>query len=184
LKQLDSIGPSQWVGYSYAWEGNLKARAHDGAGAAKALKIFAEAFCLPNSFHVNGDQSGKGYANARYRPFTLEGNFAFASGMLEMLIQSHAGYIEVMPAIPDEWKDVSFRKLRTEGAFLVDSEKQNGHLTKISVTAEKGGLMKLKLTHNKFDYAFKGIVGTPVLGEGILEADMQPGSTLEINLEY
>jgi hypothetical protein len=114
----------------------------------------------------------------------LEGNFAFASGMLEMLIQSHAGYIEVMPAIPDEWKDVSFRKLRTEGAFLVDAEKQNGHLTKISVTAEKGGLMKLKLTHTKFDYAFKGIVGTPVLGEGILEADMQPGSTMEIKLEY
>jgi hypothetical protein len=184
LKQLDSIGPSQWVGYSYAWEGNLKARAHDGNGAAKALKIFAEAFCLPNSFHVNGDQSGKGFANARYRPFTLEGNFAFASGILEILIQSHAGYLEIMPAIPDEWKDVSFRKLRTEGAFLVDAEKQNGHLTKINVTAEKGGLMKLKLTNTKLSYAKKGTVGTPVLRDGILEADMQPGSTLEINLEY
>jgi hypothetical protein len=184
LKQLDSIGPSQWVGYSYAWQGNLKARAHDGAGAAKALKIFAEAFCLPNSFHVNGDQSGKGYANARYRPFTLEGNFAFASGILEMLIQSHSGYIEVMPAITNEWKDVSFHKLRTEGAFLVDAKKQNGHLTKIKVTAEKGGLMKLKLNHTKFGYAVKGIVGTPVLRDSILEADMQPGSTLEINLEY
>jgi hypothetical protein len=184
LKQLDSIGPSQWVGYSYAWQGNLKARAHDGDGAAKALKIFAEAFCLPNSFHVNGDQSGKGYANARYRPFTLEGNFAFASGILEMLIQSHAGYMEIMPAIPEDWKDVSFSQLRTEGAFLVDAEKQNGHLTKISVTAEKVGLMKLKLTHTKLTYAKKGIVGKPVLRNSILEADMQPGSTLEINLEY
>ena len=141
LKQLDSIGPSQWVGYSYAWQGNLKARAHDGEGAAKALKIFAEAFCLPNSFHVNGDQSGKGYANARYRPFTLEGNFAFASGILEMLIQSHAGYIEILPAIPKAWKDVSFYQLRTEGAFLVSADMKDGKIT--SIKAVKGGLLNL-----------------------------------------
>ena len=66
----------------------------------------------------------------------------------------------------------------------MDAEKQNGHLTKISVTAEKGGLMKLKLNHTRFGYAIKGIVGKPVLRNDILQADMQPGSTLEINLEY
>jgi hypothetical protein len=66
----------------------------------------------------------------------------------------------------------------------MDAKKQNGHLTKISVTAEKGGLMKLKLNHTKLDYAVKGIVGKPILRNDILEADMQPGSTLEINLEY
>ena len=66
----------------------------------------------------------------------------------------------------------------------MDAEKQNGHLTNISVTAEKNGLMRLKLNHTKFGYAVKGIVGTPVLRDSILEADMQPGSTLEINLEY
>jgi len=44
--------------------------------------------------------------------------------------------------------------------------------------------MKLKLNHTKFGYAVKGIVGKPVLRDGILEADMRPGSTLEINLEY
>jgi hypothetical protein len=66
----------------------------------------------------------------------------------------------------------------------VDAEKQNRKLTKISVTAEKGGFMRLKLNHTKFSYAVKGIVGKPILRNDILEADMQPGSTLEINLEY
>jgi len=53
-----------------------------------------------------------------YRPFTLEGNFAFAAGLQEMLIQSKDDIIEVFPAIPSSWKDISFENLRTEGAFL------------------------------------------------------------------
>jgi hypothetical protein len=184
LKQLDSIGPSQWVGYSYAWQGNLKARAHDGVGAARALKIFSEAFCLPNSFHVNGDQSGKGYANARYRPFTLEGNFAFASGILEMLIQSHAGHIEIMPAIPDAWKDVSFSHLRTEGAFLLSAGMKDGKIISIKVKAEKGGLLQLKLPTEKFNYTVKGTTGKPQLINGILSTSMTAGATLIIKPIY
>jgi alpha-L-fucosidase 2 len=41
IKMLDSVGPDYWCGYSYSWLGNLKARAKDGAGAAKALRTFA-----------------------------------------------------------------------------------------------------------------------------------------------
>jgi alpha-L-fucosidase 2 len=48
-----------------------------------------------------------------YRPFTLEGNFAFASAIQEMLIQSHTGVVKLFPAIPSDWKDVSFNTLRT-----------------------------------------------------------------------
>ena len=133
------------MGYSFAWQGNLYAHLGDGEKAAKALRIFAEAFCLPNNgFHVNGDQSGKGYANATYRPFTLEGNFAFASGIQDMLIQSHAGFIEIMPAIPEAWKNCSFKQLRTEGAFLVDANKVDGVLKTIVVKANTDGPLKIK----------------------------------------
>jgi hypothetical protein len=184
LKKLDSIGPSQWVGYSYAWQGNLKARTHDGEGASKALKIFAEAFCLPNSFHVNGDQTGKGYANGRYKPFTLEGNFAFASGILEMLIQSHAGYIEVMPAIPKEWKDVSFHQLRTEGAFLVSADMKDGKIISITVKAEKGGLLQLQLPVEKISYSVKGSVATPEVTDSMLRTSMSVGSELKLQPIY
>ncbi len=144
IRLLDSIGPDYWCGYSYAWLANVKARAKDGEGAAKALDIFASAFCLPNSFHANGDQTKSGLSRFTYRPFTLEGNFAFAAGLQEMLLQSYAGFIEIFPAVPAQWKDISFRGLRAEGAFLVSAEKKEGHVRKLTVTAEKGGSTRIK----------------------------------------
>jgi hypothetical protein len=150
LHQLDSIGPSGWCGYSYAWLSNMKARAKDGEGAAKALQIFAKAFCSVNSFHVNGDQTKSGYSSMTYRPFTLEGNFAFAAGVQEMLLQSHAGFIELFPAVPDGWKDVSFQTLRAEGAYLVSAVRQKGLIKSVTITSEKGGILKLKLDTTSF----------------------------------
>ena len=104
IAQLDKLGPDYWNGYSYAWLANLKARAKDGEGAAKALSIFTNAFCSVNSFHVNGDQTKSGYSTRTYRPFTLEGNFAAAAALQEMLLQSYAGFIEIFPAIPAHGK--------------------------------------------------------------------------------
>jgi len=151
INSLEEVGPDLWCGYSYAWMGNLKARAKDGDGAAETLRIFATAFCLPNSFHANGDQTKSGYSKFTYRPFTLEGNFAFAAGIQEMLLQSYAGFIEVLPAVPDSWKDVSFNNLRAEGAFLVSASQKNGKVDEISIVAEKGGEAKLKIPFEKWD---------------------------------
>ena len=144
IKTLDSIGPDWWCGYSYSWLGNIKARALDGKGAAEALRIFAEDFCLPNSFHVNGDQSKTGKSKFTYRPFTLEGNFAFASGIQEMLIQSHSGVVHVFPAIPDEWENIRFEKLRAEGAFLVSAALKAGYCSELEIFSEKGGKITVK----------------------------------------
>lgn len=117
VNHLIEKGSDYWTGYSFSWLGNLQARIFDGEGAAKTLRIFAENFCLPNSFHVNGEQHNKGYSKFKYRPFTLEGNFAFAAAIQEMLLQSHTRVIHVFPAIPSTWEDVSFTSLRGDGAF-------------------------------------------------------------------
>jgi len=143
LRNMEKQGPDYWTGYSYSWMGNLYARALEGEKAAEALKDFATCFTLPSSFHVNGDQSGTGKSKFTYRPFTLEGNFAFASGIHEMLIQSHTGVIRLFPAIPSSWKDLSFRTLRTEGAFLVSASKVNGICTHVEITAENSGELRL-----------------------------------------
>ena len=121
LRNLEKHGSDWWTGYSFSWLGNLYARAFEGDKAAEALRTFAECFCLQNSFHVNGDQCQAGHSKFNYRPFTLEGNFAFASAINEMLIQSHTGIVHLFPAIPNDWKNVSFNQLRTEGAFLISS---------------------------------------------------------------
>jgi hypothetical protein len=156
IKRLDEVGPDYWTGYSYSWLGNLKARAMDGEGAAEALRTFAECFCLRNTFHVNGDQTKSGKSKYTYRPFTLEGNFAFASAINEMLIQSHTGIIRVFPAVPNSWENVSFNKLRTVGAFLVSSEMKNGEVTKVEIESETGGEFQLANPFTSGKYTISG----------------------------
>lgn len=121
----------------------MKARAFDGKGAAQALRTFAECFCLktPSTPTVTRPKAKK--SRFTYRPFTLEGNFAFASGIQEMLLQSHTGTIRIFPALPEEWKDVSFEGLRAMGAFLVSAQMEGGEITRVRIYSEKGGMLKI-----------------------------------------
>ena len=150
----------------------MKARAFDGEGAAQALRDFANCFCLPNTFHANGDQTNSGKSRFTYRPFTLEGNMAFAAGVQEMLLQSHTGTIRVFPAIPNSWKDVSFDKLRAMGAFLVSADRVGGKLSCLKIVSEKGGILRL-------DNPFKGefVCSAPykIQNKNILEVKMNVG---------
>jgi alpha-L-fucosidase 2 len=179
ILNLDAKGPEYWTGYSYSWEGNLKARALDGEGAAEALQIFAEAFCLPNSFHVNGDQSGKGYSGMTYRPFTLEGNFAFASGIHEMLIQSHTGTIHVFPAIPEDWSNVEFNNLRAEGAFLFSASLKNGKVSDLEIFSEKGGMLKLRNPYPDNNFNING--ATHTMDEDVIIINTTKGTKFSIH---
>jgi alpha-L-fucosidase 2 len=144
LHELEKAGTSEWCGYSYAWLGNLYARAGRGEDAATALRIFTNCFCLSNSFHVNGDQSKTGKSSYTYRSFTLEGNFACASGIQEMLLQSQNDVIRVFPAVPSAWKNISFHNLRARGAFLVSAIRKDGKLTEIRIFPEEGGKLILQ----------------------------------------
>jgi alpha-L-fucosidase 2 len=148
-KQLEAKGTRAWCGYSFSWMASLYARAYQADKAVKQLQIFAANFCSPNSFHLNGDQKGGQYSGFTYRPFTLEGNFAFAQGVHELLLQSRNGYVEVFPAIPIAWTDVSFKDLRAEGAFLISAlrvKKQGGGTSGwVKVFSEQGGSIKIKL---------------------------------------
>lgn len=170
LALLDSVGPSQWCGYSWAWLASLRARAHDGEGAREALRIFASSFVSANSFHLNGDQSGKGYSSFTYDPFTLEGNFACASGLQEMLLQSQNGIVRVFPAIPDDWRqEVSFRNLRAEGAFLISAESGKN----IKIMAEQGGLLVLAVPSG--DWYALGKHSNIGVKEGIWKCNLEKG---------
>jgi hypothetical protein len=107
------------------------------------LRIFAERFCTANSFHVNVDQTSEKIVDSSFRPFTLEGNFAFAAGIQEMLIQSHTGIVRLFPAIPEAWENVKFDQLRTDGAFLISAERKAGQVVRVEIFSEQGGTLKL-----------------------------------------
>ncbi len=178
LAELDQKGTDWWTGYSFSWLANLAARARDGQAAERALEIFSTAFCLRNSFHCNGDQTDKGYSKFRYRPFTLEGNFAAAAGVQEMLLQSYSGTIRVFPAIPDDWKDVSFQRLRAEGAFVVSAERAAGKTVSVRVRAEADGLCRLENPFGEAAYDVKGLERDKIECDGAdLLFRLAPGGT-------
>jgi alpha-L-fucosidase 2 len=179
LAELDRMGTDLWVGYSFSWLANLKARAEDGQGAAEALRIFARVFCSPNTFHLNGDQSGSGYSRFTYRPFTLEGNFAWMSGLLEMLLQSHNDLIRIFPAVPAAWADISFRDLRAQGAFLISAERRDGRTVSVRCLSEKGGRLRLRNPFAEGPFKSRGIARSRIREEGdVLCADLRPGEVL------
>ncbi|MGK2860837.1 MAG: glycosyl hydrolase family 95 catalytic domain-containing protein [Chitinophagaceae bacterium] len=178
INHIETKGTDQWCGYSFSWMACIYARARQAEKAVKQLQIFANNFCSPNSFHLNGDQKGGQYSSFTYRPFTLEGNFAFAQGIHELLFQTRKGIIEIFPAVPVSWRNVSFKTLRTEGAFLVSANKENGVLSQVSVTAEQGGKIKMK---NPFKTFFiTNLQKKYTIENGILEIDMQKGELLTI----
>ncbi|HEY5462111.1 MAG TPA: hypothetical protein VIJ95_02560 [Hanamia sp.] len=184
LHQIEKKGTREWCGYSFGWMASLYARAKEGDSAAKMLQIFATNFCSINSFHLNGDQKGGQYSDFTYRPFTLEGNFAFAKGIQEMLLQSHNNYMEIFPAIPSSWKNVSFTKFRTQGAFLVSAKKENGSIDDVEIVSQIGGLFRLKvpfktfyITNTSKKYSFNK-------EKNILEIKMKPGEKIVVKNGY
>jgi alpha-L-fucosidase 2 len=176
IKHIEEKGTRNWCGYSFSWMTCLYARAYEADSAVKQLQIFASNFCSPNSFHLNGDQKGGQYSSFTYRPFTLEGNFAFAQGVQELLLQSRNDYIQVFPAIPSSWQNVSFDNLRAEGAFLISAKKENTFY-KIKIESKAGGVCKIKLPFN--DFAFSNNKKYEVK-DGIVIFPMQKNETVEL----
>ncbi|WP_075557969.1 glycosyl hydrolase family 95 catalytic domain-containing protein [Parabacteroides timonensis] len=180
LRKLQDCGPDYWTGYSYSWFGNMKARAFDGEGAADELRTFAECFCLRNTFHVNGDQTKSGKSKFTYRPFTLEGNFAFASGIQEMLLQSHTGIVRVFPAIPAAWSDVSFENLRAMGAFLVSAEKRDGKIVKLRIYPEQGGTLRIAFPADGSKVSVTGNIGNVTNEDDVYTIETRQGEWIDI----
>jgi alpha-L-fucosidase 2 len=152
LKEWETKGTSQWVGYTFSWMSCMQARVGDAEQAVKNLDIFVKAFVLRNGFHVNGDQTKSGYSNFTYKPFTLEGNFLASQAVQEMLLQSwsatpgkiNTGIIRLFPATPKKWADASFADLRAEGGYKVSATRKNNRTTWFSITANKTGTVRIK----------------------------------------
>ncbi len=152
LKHWEKLGTKAWVGYAFSWMACVQARAGRGDDALRYLDIYLRAFILRNGFHCNGDQSGQGYSNFRYRPFTLEGNFLAAQAVQEMLLQSwsptpgtpDSEVIRIFPAVPSSWATASFSRLRAEGGHLVSARREDGRTVWFEVIGGRDGVVRVR----------------------------------------
>jgi alpha-L-fucosidase 2 len=92
-----------------------------------------------------------------------------------MLIQSHTGVVRLFPAIPEEWKDVNFTTLRTEGAFLISAKMEKGEVTTVDIISEKGGALKI---YNPFKNSGFNCSVTYKPDGSILTLHTEPGQKL------
>ncbi|WP_083288555.1 glycosyl hydrolase family 95 catalytic domain-containing protein [Jiangella alba] len=119
------------TGWSKAWKINFWARLLDGNHAHKMLDEQLSNSTLPNLWDT-------------HPPFQIDGNFGATAGAAEMLLQSHAGAIEVLPALPDFWADGSVDGLRARGNATVDVRWADGTPTEIAVSAGRSGPLTLR----------------------------------------
>ncbi len=100
------------TGWSRAWIVNLWARLEDGEQAHKQLNQLLMWSTLPNLLDVCGEKPTSYYQ--------IDGNLGGAAGVIEMLVQSHAGVLRFLPALPGAWPEGRLRGIRARGGFTVD----------------------------------------------------------------
>ncbi|MCC9167290.1 glycoside hydrolase family 95 protein [Pontibacter harenae] len=119
------------TGWSRAWIINFFARLQDGEAAYDNLLALLRKSTLPNLFDI-------------HPPFQIDGNFGATAGITEMLMQSHAGEVHVLPALPKNWQNGYIHGIVARGGFEVDLNWKDGKLEGVKILSKLGNTCQIR----------------------------------------
>lgn len=162
------------TGWSLGWKIALWARLRDGNRAHMLVRRFLELVDERQSLQYH---HGGVYPNllCAHPPFQIDGNFAVTAGITEMLLQSHQGYIELLPALPDAWPAGQVSGLRARGGFEVALSWEDGKLKDAQMLSTLNRDCKIRLLPGQTIADEDGRVPTLPIKEGMVSFSARAG---------
>lgn len=166
-KVLEERGDAS-TGFSRAWKMALWARLRDGNRANKIYKGYLKEQSCTSLFALCG------------RAPQVDGTFGVTAAITEMLMQSHDNFIDLLPALPDEWSEGEFKGVCARGAFELDFAWKDKKLTRLRITSKAGEACKIKSSPSlKVKHNGKS-VRVLNIGNGLIQFDTQKGASYDI----
>ncbi|MFA5817366.1 MAG: glycoside hydrolase family 95 protein [Bacteroidales bacterium] len=158
------------TGFSRGWKMSLWARLYDGDRANTIFKGYIKEQAYPQLFAKC------------YTPLQVDGSLGVAAGITEMLMQSHEGVIDLLPALPKEWSTGQFKGVCARGAFELDMKWKDGKITSVEVLSKDGQGCRIKTGINAKVKADGSNVRIKVLADGSIEFATKKGGRYLISV--